>query len=68
MRGNYYVLPQRWNADMFPIGYVVVETEHRDSWTWFMNSLLDCISLIEEGRWVFMFDRQKVKSILIFCI
>jgi hypothetical protein len=38
------------NTDMFPIAYVVVETKHRHLWTWLINSLLDCISPIEEGR------------------
>jgi hypothetical protein len=29
------------NDDMYPIVYAVVESECRDSWTWFMATLLD---------------------------
>jgi len=36
------------NDDMFPIAYVVVESECRDSWTWFMATLLDFLGPIEE--------------------
>lgn len=48
------------NDDMYPIAYAVVESECRESWTWFMASLLDCLGPIEERGWVFMSDRQKV--------
>jgi hypothetical protein len=48
------------NDDMYPIAYIVVESECKESWTWFMASLLDCLGPIEERGWVFMSDRQKV--------
>jgi hypothetical protein len=48
------------NDDMYPIAYAVVKFECRDSWTWFMTTLLDFLGPIEERGWVFMSDRQKV--------
>jgi len=48
------------NDDMYPIAYAVVESECRDSWTWFMATLLDFLCPIEERGWVFMSDRQMV--------
>ena len=48
------------NEQYFPIAWAVVEGENKDSWTWFLNNLLDDIGSMQERRWVFMSDRQKV--------
>jgi hypothetical protein len=45
------------NDDMYPIVYAVVESECRDSWTWFMATFLVPIAAC---GWVFMSDRQNV--------
>ncbi|KAK9986881.1 hypothetical protein SO802_031832 [Lithocarpus litseifolius] len=45
------------NEEYFPLAYVVVEAETKDSWTWFINLLLADIS--QNKRWVFMSDQQK---------
>jgi hypothetical protein len=34
------------NDDMYPIAYAVVESECRDSWTWFMATLIDFLGPI----------------------
>lgn len=46
------------NNDIFPIAYVVVESEGNDCWCWFLR-LLDKI-VASEGVLIMMSDRQKV--------
>ncbi|XP_028059048.1 uncharacterized protein LOC114262831 [Camellia sinensis] len=48
-----------WNNQMYPIAYNVAEAECKESWTWFLQNLLQDISPIEEHGWTFMTDRQK---------
>jgi hypothetical protein len=48
------------NDDIYPIAYVVVESECNESWTWFMATLLDILGPIEEHELIFMSDKQKV--------
>jgi hypothetical protein len=44
--------------DMFPIAYVVVEGETRDSWQWFISILLeDLCGPVGRLGWVIMSDR-----------
>ncbi|XP_028800388.1 uncharacterized protein LOC114755691 [Neltuma alba] len=39
------------NEQYFPLAVAVVETENRDSWTWFLKNLFDDIGSIAEKRW-----------------
>ena len=48
------------NDNIFPVAYAAVEAEMKDSWTWFLDLLIDDIGSITQHRWVFMFDKQKV--------
>ncbi|XP_077215851.1 uncharacterized protein LOC143850494 [Tasmannia lanceolata] len=47
------------NEQMFPIAYAVVEVELKDSWTWFLTTLLNDIGSVESHGWTFITDRQK---------
>ena len=54
------------NDEYFPLAYAVVETETKDSWTWFLNFLLADIG---DGKtWVFISDQQKVWFLNIYCL
>lgn len=44
------------NNHMYPLAMAVVEAETKDSWTWFLDNLLDVIGRLEERRWSFMSD------------
>jgi hypothetical protein len=48
--------------------YDDIKTQCRNSWTWFMDNLLDCIGPIEEREWVFQSHRQKgeIYTLLLF--
>ncbi|XP_059650403.1 uncharacterized protein LOC132296203 [Cornus florida] len=45
------------NEQMFPVAFVVVESETRDSWSWFMSELMDAVGPYQEIT--FISDRQK---------
>ncbi|XP_058217368.1 uncharacterized protein LOC131328440 [Rhododendron vialii] len=47
------------NNQMFPLAFAVVEAEAKESWTWFLESLMDMIGNPEEMGWCFISDRQK---------
>ncbi|XP_075098045.1 uncharacterized protein LOC142175360 [Nicotiana tabacum] len=47
------------NNQMFPLAIAVVESECKESWTWFLESLIDQIGVPEEKGWTFMSDQQK---------
>ncbi|KAL0001478.1 hypothetical protein SO802_015259, partial [Lithocarpus litseifolius] len=47
------------NNGIYPIAFAVVETETKDSWTWFMKRLLDDIGSLRDEGWTFMSDQQK---------
>ncbi|XP_057747440.1 uncharacterized protein LOC130966639 [Arachis stenosperma] len=47
------------NDQMLPIAYVVVESETKDSWTWFLRLLIDDFGSDTIGRATFMSDQQK---------
>ena len=52
------------NNNMYPIAYVVVEAETKDSWSWFLETLVSHLGTHEKhGRPTFISDRQKVKYI-----
>ncbi|XP_038680322.1 uncharacterized protein LOC119981316 [Tripterygium wilfordii] len=50
---------QDGNNVIFPIAWAVVGKEDGESWTWFLNRLIEDIGPVEENRWSFMSDRQK---------
>ncbi|KAK9267728.1 hypothetical protein L1049_010161 [Liquidambar formosana] len=47
------------NDRMYPIAMAVVESECKDSWSWFLQNLVDVIGSVEEFGWTFISDRQK---------
>ncbi|XP_014506455.1 uncharacterized protein LOC106766223 [Vigna radiata var. radiata] len=49
------------NDQYFPLSFVVVETECKDTWMWFLTQLLDDIGGIDCQRWIFISDQQKDK-------
>ncbi|XP_028804292.1 uncharacterized protein LOC114759297 [Neltuma alba] len=45
------------NEQYFPLAIAIVEGENRDSWSWFLEHILNDIGRTQ--RWVFIFDQQK---------
>ena len=56
------------NNCVYPIAFVVVEAETKDSWTWFMKRLLDDIRSLRDKGWIFMSDQQKVNELSFYFI
>nr|XP_027067541.1 uncharacterized protein LOC113693168 [Coffea arabica] len=54
-----FVICKDANNQMFPITMALVESECKDSWGWFLDSLTDAIGTPLERGWVFLSDRQK---------
>ena len=48
------------NDQYLPLAFATVESENKESWTWFMKLLIDDIGSFERNRWVFISDQQKV--------
>ena len=48
------------NNQLFPLAFVVVEAETRDSWTWFILKLISDINAGSNRRLTFISDQQKV--------
>ena len=48
------------NNGIYPIAIAVVEAETKESWTWFLSRLLEDTGGVNEQRWTFMSDQQKV--------
>jgi len=46
------------NDQYFPLAFGVVETETKDSWSWFLQLLLEDVG--QDKRYVFISDQQKV--------
>ncbi|KAL4330834.1 hypothetical protein AHAS_Ahas13G0439700 [Arachis hypogaea] len=49
------------NNNYCPIAVAIMEAETKDSWEWFLDSLMDNIS--KSKRPIFMSDKQKVRVI-----
>ncbi|XP_050106772.1 uncharacterized protein LOC126586117 isoform X1 [Malus sylvestris] len=47
------------NDNMFPIAYAAVEIENKETWSWFLQLLIDDLGPVEEHRWTFISDQQK---------
>lgn len=48
------------NNGMFPICFCVTEGEHKLSWTWFLELLIEDIGIYDQEKWTIISDRQKV--------
>ncbi|GJT66474.1 mutator type transposase [Tanacetum coccineum] len=48
------------NNGIYPLAYVVVESESKDSWKWFLDCLGDDLELFKNSNFTFISDRQKV--------
>ena len=48
------------NDNIFPIVFVVVKQENKDSWVWFLQQFSDDIRNPEQLNLVFITDRKKV--------
>ncbi|GKB44455.1 mutator type transposase [Tanacetum coccineum] len=47
------------NNRIYPVAYGIVESESKDSWIWFLNSLGDDLELYRNSNFTFITDRQK---------
>ncbi|GJW48108.1 mutator type transposase [Tanacetum coccineum] len=47
------------NNRIYPLAYVVVESESKDSWKWFLDCLCDDLELFKNSNFTFISDRQK---------
>ncbi|GJT78034.1 mutator type transposase [Tanacetum coccineum] len=47
------------NNGIYPLAYVVVESESKDSWKWFLDCLGDDLELFKNSNFTFISDRQK---------
>jgi hypothetical protein len=56
------------NNNMYPIAFAIVEAEVKDSWIWFLETLVsDLGTHVRHARPTFMSDRQKVTfSVFVF--
>ena len=53
------------NNNMYPIAFVVVEDETKDSWTWFLKTLVSNLGVHERGcRPTFISDRKNVSYVI----
>jgi len=60
--GQLLVVMGRDPSDQYyPLAFAVVENECKETWRWFLTFLLEDIGDIENHRWVFISDQQKVK-------
>jgi hypothetical protein len=50
------------NDNIYPIAIAVVEAETKDSWSWFLDTLIRDLGPPRSGGWTFISDRQKVCS------
>ena len=48
------------NNHNFIIAYAIVDSETRDTWSWFLENLLHDIGSVRENGWNFITDQQKV--------
>jgi hypothetical protein len=51
------------NEQYLPLAFAVVETESKDTWSWFMKLLMEDIG---DQRWCFISDQQKVSNFLLY--
>nr|GEV53798.1 hypothetical protein [Tanacetum cinerariifolium] len=49
------------NNDIYPLANRIVETESKESWTWFLQHLKEDLDLQDNSNFTFISDRQKLK-------
>ncbi|CAB4306440.1 unnamed protein product [Prunus armeniaca] len=47
------------NDNMYPIAYAAVELETKETWSWFLELLMDDLGPVEDHGWIFISDQQK---------
>ena len=47
----------------YPLAFAAVENECKETWRWFLSLLPEDIGEIENHRWVFISDQQKVNNL-----
>lgn len=47
------------NSEMFPMAFVVVEQENKQSWSWFFTYLKKFVGEGDPNTWTIMIDMQK---------
>ncbi|XP_021774681.1 uncharacterized protein LOC110738596 [Chenopodium quinoa] len=47
------------NNSIYPIAWATCEVENRETWVWFLESLMQCIGSADGAGFTFMSDRQK---------
>ena len=74
LKGQYrgqllVVVGQDGNNSFYPIAIAVVHTECKDTWSWFLENLLEDIGVGVNGcLWSFIMDRQKVMLLFQFLL
>ena len=53
------------NNAFFVIAYAIVESESKDTWSWFLQLLLGDIGDYKEHGYNFITDQQKVSYVLV---
>ncbi|GJW79794.1 RNA-directed DNA polymerase, eukaryota [Tanacetum coccineum] len=64
MKGNYpgqllTLVSVDANNGIYPVAYGIVESESKESWTWFLSCLGDDLDLEANSNFTFITDRQK---------
>ncbi|GKA60565.1 RNA-directed DNA polymerase, eukaryota, partial [Tanacetum coccineum] len=64
MKGNYpgqmlTAVSVDANNGIYPVAYGIVESESKESWTWFLSCLGDDLDLEANSNFTFITDRQK---------
>ncbi|GJW41367.1 mutator type transposase [Tanacetum coccineum] len=64
MKGNYpgqllTAVSVDANNGIYPVAYGIVESESKESWTWFLSCLGDDLNLEANSNFTFITDRQK---------
>ena len=55
------VVARDGNDQMVPLAYCVVEVENKETWSWFLELLVDDLGGVEVCKGItFMYDQQKV--------
>ncbi|CAN0843287.1 hypothetical protein LINGRAPRIM_LOCUS205 [Linum grandiflorum] len=52
------------NNQMFPVPWVVVESENMSSWQWFISLIQEILQLDDGHGWSVISDQQKVIRIV----
>ncbi|GJV88076.1 mutator type transposase [Tanacetum coccineum] len=64
LSGSYpgWILTAVWvdpNNGIYPLAYAIVESENKDSWSWFLECVGDDLELFINSNFTFISDRQK---------